>query len=404
MHSRTPKVLHRLAGRPMLEYVILAARNAGIERLIAVVPQGNDAFHDFSSDTVALVEQDTQLGPADALARAQEASATPYVLVLNGDIPLLRPETLERLLEHHSETGAVATLLTAGSREAGNAIAYCFDSSWLWPHLAERSKREDESLLETLGIGVYGEAVAMLPIEDPSEAIDVNDRVQMAEVEQALRQRICRRLMLSGVTIVDPATTYIDDTVALGEDTVISPNTHVLGHTQIGADCRIGPNSYVEDSIVGKRCRITASTVERSTLEADVDIGPYSHLRPGAVIGPGVHIGNYVEVKNARLGSDTKVGHFSYLGDAVIGANVNIGAGTITCNFDGVGKHQTIIEDGVFVGSDTMLIAPVSLGKGAKTGAGAVVTHDVPAGSVVVGVPARALEKHVTEEESSHRS
>jgi bifunctional UDP-N-acetylglucosamine pyrophosphorylase/glucosamine-1-phosphate N-acetyltransferase len=249
-------------------------------------------------------------------------------------------------------------------------------------------------LIEALGIGVYGEGIAVLPVEDPSEAIDIDDRTQLAEAERVMRQRICLRLMLSGVTIVDPATTYIDDMAEVGEDTVISPNTQILGRTRIGAKCHIGPNSHIEDSVIGEDCRITASTIEGATLDAGVDVGPYSHLRPGTVIETAAHIGNYVEVKNARLGRDTKVGHFSYLGDAVIGANVNIGAGTITCNFDGIEKHQTTIEDDVFVGSDTMLVAPVSLGKGAKTGAGAVVTRDVPAGSTVVGVPARSLEKN----------
>jgi bifunctional UDP-N-acetylglucosamine pyrophosphorylase/glucosamine-1-phosphate N-acetyltransferase len=318
------------------------------------------------------------------------------LLVLNADTPLLTSGSIARLIEHHLETRAVATVLTPGSWASEHAVAYSFEAAWLWPRLAGRADQAGDhgTLSEALGIGAYGEGIAVLPLLDEAEAIDVDDRVRLAEAEQAMRQRICRRLMLSGVTIIDPATAYIDDTATIGEDTVVYPNTMVLGRSVIGPNCHIGPNSHVEDSMIGERCRITASTVHGAELDSDVDVGPYSHLRPGAHLSSGVYIGNYVEVKNSGLGRDTKVGHFSYIGDAVVGANVNIGAGTVTCNFDGVDKHQTIIEDDVFVGSDTMLVAPVRVGRGAKTGAGAVVTHDVSPGTLVVGVPARVREHH----------
>ncbi len=204
-----------------------------------------------------------------------------------------------------------------------------------------------------------------------------------------LRQRIRHRHLLAGVTMVDPASTYIDADVTIGEDTVIYPNTTLAGRTAVGRGCAIGPNSLLMDSTVGDRCRVVASVLEGAVLEAEVEVGPFSHLRPGSYIATGTHIGNFAETKNARLGRNVKMGHFSYIGDALVGDDVNIGAGTITCNFDGVAKHQTIIGRGAFIGSDTMLVAPVNVGEGAATGAGAVVNHDVPANSMAVGVPAR---------------
>jgi bifunctional UDP-N-acetylglucosamine pyrophosphorylase/glucosamine-1-phosphate N-acetyltransferase len=199
--------------------------------------------------------------------------------------------------------------------------------------------------------------------------------------------------MLAGVTIVDPATTYIDADVTIGMDTTLHSNTSLRGRTAIGEECEIGPGSQVIDSKVGALCRVDSSVIEQSTLEDGVDVGPFSHLRAGAHIGSGAHIGNFAEVKNSRLGRNTKMGHFSYIGDAQVGDDVNIGAGTITCNFDGVRKHRTIIGDGAFIGSDTMLIAPVEVGAGARTGAGSVVNHDVPPNALAVGVPARIRRK-----------
>ena len=195
--------------------------------------------------------------------------------------------------------------------------------------------------------------------------------------------------MTEGVTLIDPASTYIDDAVVIGRDTVIHPNTHVLGNSRIGDNCILGPNSIIVDSVIAENCLVQASVVEDATLEPDVTVGPFSHLRPQAYLERRVHIGNFAEIKNSRVGADTQMGHFSYVGDAVLGREVNVGAGTITCNFDGVEKHQTTVGDEVFLGSDTLLIAPVSVGDRAATGAGAVVTEDVPPDTLAVGVPAR---------------
>jgi len=208
-----------------------------------------------------------------------------------------------------------------------------------------------------------------------------------------MQRRINTELMESGVTIVDPASTYIESGVLVGPDTVIWPNTYLQGNTQVGEACILGPNSVIRDSKIGDRCEIFSSVVESAVLEDKVDVGPYGHLRKGAHLAEGVHMGNYGEVKNSYLGPGTKMGHFSYLGDATIGPNVNIGAGTITCNYDGSQKHPTKIGADVFIGSDSMLVAPLNIQDGARTGAGSVVTKDVPADTLVVGIPARAIRK-----------
>ena len=234
-----------------------------------------------------------------------------------------------------------------------------------------------------------GSTVATAPLTEPAEAQGINDRVQLAAAEAVVRQRIRTRLMLAGVTMIDPASTFVDAEVEVAADTTLLPNTMLSGRTTVGSGCRIGPGAVIRDTRIGDRCLVGQSTLEEAVVEADTDIGPYCHLRPGAHVGPLVHLGNYVEIKNSRVRSRTAVGHFSYLGDADVGESVNIGAGTITCNYDGQAKHRTVIGDGAFVGSDSMLVAPVTIGAGAITGAGSVVTHDVPPNGVAVGVPAR---------------
>ena len=221
----------------------------------------------------------------------------------------------------------------------------------------------------------------------------VVEALSRPRVQALMRQRLCQKLTLAGVTIVDPATTYIEDGVRVGTETVIHPNTVISGRTRIGGACQIGPNSIVSDSTIGDRCRIVASVVEGAVLESDVNVGPFSHLRSGTYLARGVHVGNFAEVKKSRLGPGAKMGHFGYVGDAQVGDEVNIGAGTVTCNFDGVSKHRTTIDRGAFIGSDTMLVAPVRVGEGASTGAGSVVNRDVPPNTVAAGVPARIRRK-----------
>jgi bifunctional UDP-N-acetylglucosamine pyrophosphorylase/glucosamine-1-phosphate N-acetyltransferase len=238
-----------------------------------------------------------------------------------------------------------------------------------------------------------GLPVKSINLPNPIEALRIENRIDLAEAESVLRQRINEDLMLNGVTIIDPSSTYIDAQVEIGLDTVIHPNTYLRGTTRIGEGCTIGPNCFIVDTIIGDRCEIIFSETGNAILEDDVDIGPFAHLRKGAHLAQGVHMGNYGEVKNSYLGPGTKMGHFSYIGDATIGPGVNIGAGVITANYDGENKHHTEIGAGAFIGSDSMLIAPLKIGEGARTGAGSVVTKDVPANSLAVGIPARVIRK-----------
>ncbi|MGD0765721.1 MAG: bifunctional UDP-N-acetylglucosamine diphosphorylase/glucosamine-1-phosphate N-acetyltransferase GlmU [Dehalococcoidia bacterium] len=433
MRSRQPKALHAVAGRPMALHVLAAARDAFATdeqpRFIAVVGHFADKVKTALGDGLLFAHQAEQLGTGHALAQAEPlAEGAEHVLVLNADIPLITAKAIAALTAAHLEHGADLTFLTARVDEAKgqgrvrrdaegrvtgvveeadaddatragtevNVGVYCFRGEWLWPRLAriEKSAAGEYYLTDLIGMAAGdGSAVFALPVDDADEALGINDRVQLARADTLLRERIRRRHMLQGVTLIDPATIYIDANVAIGMDTTVHPNTSLLGDTHLGEECVIGPGTQIIDSRVGSRCRVSSSVIEGSTLEDDVEVGPFSHVRPGSYIGQGAHIGNFAEVKNARLGRNTRMGHFSYIGDALVGDDVNIGAGTITCNYDGVRKNQTIIGDGAFIGSDTMLIAPVEVGRGATTGAGSVVNHDVPPDTLAVGAPARVRRK-----------
>jgi len=256
------------------------------------------------------------------------------------------------------------------------------------------SSKGEYYLTDLVGIAVsQDKSVMALQIEDPVEAIGVNTRVHLAEVEKVMRRRINHDWMLAGVSIIDPDTTYIEPDVIIGQDTTLFPNTYLRGKTEIGEDCEIGPNSMIVDTRIGNSCKVISSILEQTIIEDEVYIGPYGHLRKGAHLASRVHMGNFGEVKDSYLGYGTKMGHFSYIGNATIGANVNIGCGTITCNYDGKHKNPTEVGDDAFIGSDTMLVAPVKIGKGSRTGAGSVVTKDVPENTLVVGIPARIIRK-----------
>lgn len=424
--SRLIKVMHPLAGKPMIDYSVETARALGMEHPLLVVGHDAEQVREYLGETVRYVEQSERLGTGHAVMQAQPLlkGRVGDVLVLYGDMPLFREETLRRLLELHRASDAPLTMLTVLSddsmgfgrilrdpegrilgivEEAAatpeqlairelNTGAYCFRAAWLWKHLPQiRLQPKGEYYLTDLVAMAIDEGhdVRALTIDDVTEVVGVNTRVHLARAEAILRRRINEGWMLNGVTLIDPETTCIDADVAIGQDTVILPNTHLRGGTRIGRDCVIGPSCWLDDSTVGDGCRLWFSVVEGATIEDEVDVGPFAHLRKGAHLAQGVHMGNFGEVKNSYLGPGTKMGHFSYLGDATLGENVNVGAGTITCNYDGQRKHRTIIEDGAFIGSDTMLVAPVRVGRGSKTGAGAVVTRDVSDGDVVYGVPAR---------------
>ena len=438
MKSRLSKLLHPVAGRPMLAAVLDAAAGCRPVQTVVVLGHQADQLRDYlhaNYDDVDLALQDQQLGTGHAVAVALPALRHDVddVMVLFADHPLDTPEMVEATLAEHHRSSAVATLaacvhptggqhgrLTRDGRgrivritEARDVVGeapgpneinsgiHCFDRAWLAAHLpALTRQRNGEYYLTELIEFAAAEARqdAPWPVAAVTVALEaamgVNDRVQLAEAEQIARRWTNQRLMLAGVTIVDPASTFVDAGVEIGPDTVIAPFTIIRGRTTIGEGCRIGPGARIRDSRIGDGCAIVDSTVEESEIGDGTDVGPYSHLRPGARIAPHVHIGNYVEIKNSTVGSGTAIGHVSYLGDATVGERVNIGAGAITTNFDGRQKHRTTIGDDAFIGCDTMLRAPVEVGPGAITGAGAVVTRDVPAGRKVAGVPARLIPPH----------
>ena len=378
------------------------------------------------------VVQEPQLGTGDAVRTARAAlttdpaSAPATILVLYGDTPLVRAETLSALLAEHERTGATLTFLTgmaesqtdygrvlrdgagrvAGIVEARHATPeqlripevnsgiYCFAAEWLWSRLDRLEPHPNgEYYLTDLVALAVGEGRRVSTASAPlAETLGVNDRLQLAEAERALRERLLRALMLDGVTVLDPATTYVEAGVRVGPDTVLRPGTILAGTTVIGAGCTIGPNSMVRDSQIGDDCLVLASWVEEAVMEAGSRVGPMSHLRPGARLTSGSNVGNFGEVKNATLGHDVQMHHFSYIGDANIGDRTNVAAGTITSNFAADGKkYHTEVGEDVFIGSDTILVAPITLGTGALTGAGSVVRRDVPPFGVAVGVPARVI-------------
>jgi bifunctional UDP-N-acetylglucosamine pyrophosphorylase/glucosamine-1-phosphate N-acetyltransferase len=435
MRSKTPKVLHPILGKAMAQYALEAARAASGDQAVMVIGHAAEQVRQSLGEAADYVVQERQLGTGHALQQAESTlrGKAKWVLVTTADMPLLTAETLQQLVETQQKHAGPMTMLTVLADDARgfgrvirnetglvqriveeiqatpeelqirelNASVYCFDAEWLWEALKRipLSPKGEYFLTDLAGIAVAeGREVQAVSTADPSETIGINTRIHLAEAELIMRQRVNRAWMLAGVTLVDPASTYIEPGVQIGQDTVIWPNCYLHGATEIGEGCVIGPNSIIHDSRLGERCQVLASLMEKAVLEDDVQVGPYARLRKGAHLADGVHMGNFGEVKNSYLGAGTKMGHFSYVGDATIGEEVNIGAGTITCNYDGVKKHHTEIGAGVFIGSDTMLVAPVTLGEGSRTGAGSVVTKNVPEHTLVVGIPARAIKKLVKRE------
>ena len=443
MRSALPKVLHPLVGVPLLEHVLNAvdaipsalvniapAIEISTYRPIVVLGHESAQIEATFGSRCSYAIQEELLGTGHAVLSAQSAvdALDPLpqtVLVCYGDTPLITGEMLARVVAEHARQRATLTFLTAHATlpsdygrivrdsegrvreivevkrateaqlriDEVNSGVYCFDRAWLWPTLQAlpRNAAGEYYLTDLIGIAnVQGRIIATVT-GSLEETLGINNRVQLAEAEQLLRRRILEEHMYAGVTIIDPATTYIDADVTIGNDTVILPGTMITGKTRIGSMCRIGPGTTIYQSTIGDACVIRNSALEESTLEDGVSMGPFSHCRPGAYLARNVRMGNFGEVKNSYVGAETDMHHFSYLGDATVGEHVNIGAGTITCNFDGVRKHHTDIGDGAFIGSDTMLVAPVTVGEQARTGAGTVVIKDVPANTLVAGVPARVL-------------
>lgn len=429
MRSKTCKVLHQAAGRPLISHVLDVCAALDAHPIVVLSRESEPARAVLPADaTVALQEPPKGTGDAVRVALGATDAREGLAYVVYGDTPVLRAETLGAMRDLLRERGAVIALLTAkiGTDNAygrvvrdergdvrrivevrnatdeerqlpeSNLGAYAMDLAWLRGAVGKlRANKTGEVYLTDLAeIAIAdGKRVAAHCSDDPTEGMGVNTRGDLAKVDQALRRRIRDRLMDEGVTFLDPESTSVDATVRIAADAVIGRGCVLEGSTSIGADSLVGPYSIVRDSRIGERCRVEASVIEGATLEDDVRIGPFSHLRPGAYLERGVEMGNFGEVKNARLRAKTKMHHFSYIGDADVGERVNIGAGTITLNYDGVRKHRTEIGDDAFIGSDSLLRAPVKIGKGAVTGAGAVVTKDVADGMLAVGMPARAIKK-----------
>jgi bifunctional UDP-N-acetylglucosamine pyrophosphorylase/glucosamine-1-phosphate N-acetyltransferase len=415
----------------MVEHVIRAVRAAEVGRVVVVVGHGADRVRAALPDDVETAIQVEQLGTAHATACGfwvlGDAAKHADIVVCYGDSPLLTDQVFRALIQGRRQSdAAIAIAVSSLDDPTGygrvlvdgdgrvkevveeiaatpsqrmirqiNAGMYCFEGAWLGANLSRvtPSPSGEYYLTDMVAIATSTDRTVQAVETAFDLTSGVNDRVQLAEADRVIRDRVRRHLMLSGVSLIDPSTTYVDVDVQVGPDTVIYPGTILEGSTTIGAECRIGPRAHIVDSSIGDRVTIDSAVVERAVVETGARIGPFSHLRPGAHLLRGAELGNYAEVKNATIGAGTRMHHFSYVGDAEIGDDVNIGAGTITCNYDsetGV-KSRTIVGQGASLGSDTLLVAPVRVGQNALTAAGSVVTRDVEAGTLVVGVPARPV-------------
>jgi bifunctional UDP-N-acetylglucosamine pyrophosphorylase/glucosamine-1-phosphate N-acetyltransferase len=419
MRSALPKVLHPLGGRPLLLYVVDAVRTATGSAPVVVLARGDTAVRDVLGDSAICVEQEAPLGTGDALRSIPETlrRAGP-VLVVHGDAPLIRPETLERLLAAHASNPRACTLLLGMPADPSgmgrvirdgeghvlriveeadlrpgepvpmecNAGVYVFDGAQLWPALdrLSTSNAQSEYYLTDV-VALLTGPVEGVVVADPDEVLGINDRRQLAAAEAVLRRRTVDALMLAGVTFEDPATAYVDPQVVVGRDSVIHAMTTLRGATVLGSGCEIGPMAILTDVRAGDGVVVGPAHLDQCELGDGVRVGSYCRVRSNTVLASGVELGTHAEVKNSTVGAGTRISHFSCVLDSDVGEAVNIGAGTVTCNYDGAAKHRTTIGNGVFVGTNSTLVAPVHLGDGSYVGAGSFVDHDVPAGALAVG-------------------
>ena len=437
MKSRRAKVLHELGGAPLIAYVVRAAQALEPRSIITILGHQAEeverAVLAEVGELASFVIQERQRGTGDAVesARSLLENSDSLVLVLSGDVPMIRVETLQRLIEHHNNTGAACSILSVRLEnptgygrivrdESGafrkiveqrdateeerqvreiNSGIYCFEAKELYRALRKVEPKNDQGEYYLTDVAeiilASGGGVSVFVINDPREVSGVNTRAELAEFENLIRRSAIRRLMLeSGVTFIDPSHAYISAEAQIGRDTIIYPNVTIEAKTVIGEGCVIRAGARITNSRLGDNVTVKDhSIIVDSQIESNCSVGPFAHLRMNALLEEKATVGNFVEVKKSRLKRGAKAMHPTYLGDATIGERTNIGAGTVTCNYDGVNKHETIIEDDVKIGSDTMLVAPVRVGARSKTGAGSVVTRDVPPDSLVAGVPAEVKKK-----------
>ncbi|WP_144513550.1 bifunctional UDP-N-acetylglucosamine diphosphorylase/glucosamine-1-phosphate N-acetyltransferase GlmU [Bacillus sp. FJAT-22090] len=423
MKSSLYKVLHPVCGKPMVEHVVENMEQLGVEKIVTVVGHGAEIVQSELGDRSEYALQEEQLGTAHAVLQAEAslANLSGTTIVICGDTPLITAETMSDLLKHHEQTGAKATILTAladdptgygriirskdGSvksiveqKDASveeqrvneiNSGTYCFDNAALFKSLklVKNENAQGEYYLPDVIeiLQKEGEVISAFAAKDFDEILGVNDRIALSQAEQIMRSRIAHHHMREGVTIIDPQNTYISSDAVIGSDTVIQPGVMIEGKTTIGERCTIGPNSHIVSSIIGSGTTIHSSVILTSEVGDHTAIGPFAHIRPQTEVGNDVKIGNFVEVKKSKVGNGSKISHLSYMGDASIGTNVNIGCGTITVNYDGKNKFITTIEDDAFVGCNSNLIAPVTIGNKAYVAAGSTITKDVPGEALAIG-------------------
>ena len=422
MKSKLYKVLHPVCGKPMVGHVLDTVNKVNCERKVVVVGHGAEAVKSYLGTNAEYVLQEQQLGTGHAVkqTKALLGNESGTTVVVCGDTPLVTPETLEALFALHETDGAAVTVLTASMnnphgygrviRDAAghvnkiveqkdcspeenlvqeiNTGTYCFDNAKLFAALEQvtnQNAQQEYYLTDVIGILVkQGDKATAYMTSDHAESIGVNDRVALSEAESYMRARIARKHMLGGVTLIDPASTYIGADVEIGADTVIYPGTVLSGSTKIGEDCVMGPNTQIEDSIIGSGVTVKQSVLTKAEVGNNSSVGPFAYLRPDSILGQDVKIGDFVEIKNASLGDGSKVSHLSYIGDAKVGKNVNVGCGAITVNYDGYNKSITEIGDDAFIGSNVNLIAPITIGKGAYVVAGSTITHPVSENDVAI--------------------
>lgn len=420
MKSGKIKILHHAAGRPIIDYVLDLAADLSPNPPVMIVGYQRDQVQKSVGGRARFAVQEEQKGTGHAVLQAA-GHVDPHrrVMILSGDVPLTRVETLRRLLDEHEREGNALTLLTMRPNDPALYGRIVRDANGAVQRIVEvKDASDDEKRIGEVNAGIYvfngehlfdnlrnlkpenaqkeyyltdllqvirdaGHRVGAVVADDPAEALGVNSRAELAQVENEIQRRVVARLMSEGVTFRNPATVVIDSSVTIGPDTVVYPFVTLEGNTRIGEGCVIDPGVHLSNVTVGDDVHLKTGTVaEDAIIEDEAAVGPYAHLRPGTRLGRRVKVGNFVETKKATFGEGAKASHLSYIGDADVGADANIGAGTITCNYDGVNKHQTVIEEGAFIGSDSQLVAPVRIGRGAYVGAGSTITKDVPAGAL----------------------